>query len=131
MQNETYYQKMFFIGAVWNWVGTLTGAIGYKVTFAQFGMALPRYPVFFLLFLGLAFVFGLGYYWVSRDIHLNHGIVKMGIIGKIMVFVLLLWAGLTREINMAFIVPGAVDLVFSILFIEFLLQYKKTGDSLT
>jgi len=57
-------------------------ALGYKFVFPLFGMELPKYPIFFLLFLGLAFVYGLGYYWVSKDIYQNYAVVKMGILGN-------------------------------------------------
>ena len=94
MPKENYYRKMFFIGAIWNWVATITLCFGYKALFPVYDMALPRYPVFLLMFSGLCFVFGLGYYWVSRDLSKNHGIVRMGIAGKLLVLVGFLWAAL-------------------------------------
>ena len=126
MPKESYYKKLFFIGAIWNWVATISFAVGYKFVFPLFGMELPKYPIFFLLFLGLAFVFGIGYYWVSRDIFTNHGIVKMGIIGKLIVFLLFSWAWLTGEIHFIPASAGIVDLLFAILYLEFLMTVKKT-----
>ncbi|MBU0996358.1 MAG: hypothetical protein KJ737_27985 [Proteobacteria bacterium] len=120
MPKESYYRKLFFISAIWNWGVTLTFAVGYRVVFPLFGMELPVYPVFFLMFLGLCFVFGIGYYWVSTDLTHNRGIVKMGIIGKLLVFAGLLWAGISGQINFIFVGAGIVDLVFATLFIGFL-----------
>ena len=125
MPREEYYKKMFFIGAIWNWVATLTFAIGWKFLFPLFGMAFPNYLVFYMMFLGLAFVFGIGYFWVSRDISLNHDIVRMGIIGKMIVFVSMLLAWIGGEIPMIVVGSGVVDLIFAILFIEFLMTYRK------
>ena len=116
---------MFLIGAIWNWVATSTFIFGYKILFPLFGMQLPVYPVFFLMFLGLCFVFGIGYYWVSKDLTKNHDIVRLGIVGKLIVFVGLSWAGITGQVHFILIGPGIVDLVFAILFIEFLKTYKK------
>jgi len=127
MPKQDYYKKMFFIGAIWNWVATLTFILGYKILFPLFSMELPIYPVFMMMFLWLAFFFGIGYYWVSRDIYKNHDIVRLGIIGKLMVFVYLLWAGITGEVAIILVGPGIVDLVFAILYIEFLMTYKKSG----
>jgi hypothetical protein len=127
MPKQSYYQKLFFIGAIWNWAATISFALGYKIMFPLFDMELPKYPIFFLLFLGLAFAFGMGYYWVSRDIFNNHGVVKMGILGKLIVFVGLSWAWLKGEIHFVPASAGAVDLIFAILYIEFLMTYKKTG----
>jgi hypothetical protein len=125
MPREEYYKKMFFIGAIWNWVATLTFAIGWKFLFPLFGMAFPNYLVFYMMFLGLAFVYGIGYFWVSRDISRNHDIVRMGIIGKMIVFVSMLLAWIGGEIPIIVVGSGVVDLIFAILFIEFLMTCRK------
>ena len=125
MSREEYYKKMFFIGAIWNWVATLTFAIGWKFLFPLFGMALPNYLVFYMLFLVLCFVFGIGYFWVSRDISGNHDIVRMGIIGKLLVFAGFLIAWFMGEVPLIIVGTGLVDLIFAILFIEFLKTYGK------
>lgn len=127
MPKQDYYRKLFLIGAVWNFFATVPFMLGYKIIFPLFGMELPKYPVFLLMFLGLAFVYGLGYYWVSKDIEKNHGIVMMGIIGKLLVFVGLFWAGVTGQVHMILIGPGLMDLIFAILFIEFLKTVKQHG----
>ena len=36
MQKEPYYQKLFFIGAIWNWVATVSLALGYKSLVTDF-----------------------------------------------------------------------------------------------
>jgi len=125
MPKQDYYQKVFLIGAIWNWMAASTFVFGYKILFPLFGMPLPVYPVFFLMFLGICFVFGIGYYWVSQDLNKNHDIVKMGIIGKLIVFVGLLWASITGQIHFILAGAGFVDLVFAILYIEFLITCKK------
>ena len=73
----------------------------------------------------MAFVFGIGYYWVSKDIHQNHAVVKMGIIGKIIVFVGLTADAVAGNISILLVGPGIIDLIFAILFIEFLSTAKK------
>jgi len=125
MPKEDYYKKMFFIGALWNWSVSLSFALGYKILFPLFGMNLPNYLVFFMMFLGLVFVYGIGYFWVSRDINKNHDIVRMGIIGKLIVFVALLWAWLAGEVPVILVGAGIIDLIFTILFIKFLNTYKQ------
>jgi len=127
MPKENYYRKMFLIGAIWNWVATAPLFFGYKMILPLYGMELPRYPVFLLLFSGLCFVFGIGYYWVSRDLSRNHGIVRLGIAGKLLVFVALSWASLTGQIHLLWISAGIVDLVFALLFMQFLSTVKHHG----
>jgi hypothetical protein len=127
MPKKGYYKRLFLVGAIWNWSAAAVFAFGYKILFPLFGMALPLYPVFFLMFLGLAFVLGIGYFWVSNDIHKNHDIVRMGIIGKFFVFAALMWAWISGQIPLILTGAGVVDLVFAVLYAEFLLTCKKTG----
>ena len=65
-------------------------------------MSLPVYPVFLIFTLFFACLFGLGYYWVSEDIDQNHGIVKMGIIGKLGTAVIIPWAYFINQISQKF-----------------------------
>lgn len=125
MSREAYYSKMFTIGAIWNMAATAILVAGYPFLFPRLDMDLPRYPVFFLLFLGVCFLFGIGYYWVGRDLGANHAIVWLGIVGKVMVFAGLAWAGLTGQINPVLVIPGVVDLVFAVLFGEFLKTFHE------
>lgn len=125
MPNEDSYKTMFFIGALWNWSVSLSFALGYKILFPLFGMVPPNYMVFFMMFLGLVFVYGIGYFWVSRDINKNHDIVRMGIIGKLIVFVAMLWAWVDGELPVILMGAGIVDLIFTILFIKFLSTHKQ------
>jgi hypothetical protein len=125
MQKERYYRNFFIVAAIWNWVATVPFFFAYEQIFAFLGMRMPIYPVMLQLFLSLAFVFGIGYYWVSRNL-MNLEIVKMGVLAKMCVFVLLLYYAVIGNIHTVLIVPGVVDLIFAILFIQYLLQVKKT-----
>ncbi len=127
MEKQAFYKNLFLAGAIWNWAATLLFGLGYPFLFPLFNMAEPRYPVFFLLFLALAFVFGIGYFWVSRDISRNHAIVVLGVIGKLIVFGAFLWAGIAGQIAGILVGAGVVDLVFAVLFIEFLASWSGTG----
>ncbi len=120
VSKQGYYTKLFTIGAIWNWMAAGTFILGYRLIFPVLGMPPPVYPAFFLMFLGLCFIFGNGYHWVSRDLGRNHGIVKLGIIGKLIVFGGLTWAGLTGQVSPILIAPGVVDLVFAVLYFGFL-----------
>lgn len=79
------------------------------------------------MFLGVAFVFGIGYFWVSLDLIRNRDIAKLGVLGKLIVFVALLWAGIIGQIHFIMIGAGIVNLIFAILYMEFLLTLKKHG----
>ena len=78
------------------------------------------------LAMSLVFVFGIGYYWVSKDLSKNHDIVKLGIIAKILVFMIFSYHYLTGNMPLLIALCGVVDLIFAILFLEFLMNMKKT-----
>lgn len=125
MQKERYYKNFFIVAAIWNWIATVPFFFAYGPIFAFLGMGMPIYPGTLQLFLSLAFVFGIGYYWVSRNL-MNLEIVKMGIIAKIFVFLLLLYYAIIGNIHWLLALPGIVDLIFAILFIQYLFHVKKT-----
>lgn len=79
-------------------------------------------PVYRALFLALAFIFGLGYWRVGSDITRNHDIIRMGILGQLSVFVILVYAVFyaLRPLPWPFLMAGVVDLVFAIAFVSFL-----------
>lgn len=70
-------------------------------------------------------VFGLGYYWVSRDLTKNRDLVKLGAIGKPLVFLVFFGHAFAREIPMLLVVPSILDLLFGALFLEFLMPTRS------
>jgi hypothetical protein len=125
MRDYKYYKKFFVVAAIWNWVAAIAFFCWYKQILSLFDMKPLIYPVIMQLLSALVFVFGIGYYWVAGDIEKNQAIVKMGIIGKILVFILLLVHWILGNIPFFLVGPGIVDLIFAILFIEFLLRFPK------
>jgi hypothetical protein len=125
MNLQSYYRSMFFFGALWNWGAGMLFFFAYKPIFAWLGMKELNYPVLMYAFLILVFVFGIGYYWVSRDINKNHDIVKMGFMGKTLLFFLYTYYYLMGEVHLLIEMCLFVDLVFAILFMEFLLRARK------
>jgi len=125
MEREGYYKKLFFVGALWNWGATVPLFFFYGFIFTLLGEKVPVFPVWLQLFLALAFVFGIGYYWVSKDLS-RVEIVKMGAIGKILVFIIPLYYAIRGDIGWIVVGIVFVDLVFAVLFIEFLLRVRKS-----
>ena len=120
MEKENYYRNLFFIGAIWNWMVAIVSTFFYHPMFRLLGMDDPVYPGILYTFFGVVFVFGIGYYWISRDLENNDNIVKMGILGKTWVFAVALYYAIVGDFHWLLVLPGTVDLVFAGLFIEFL-----------
>jgi hypothetical protein len=70
------------------------------------------------------FVFGVGYYLVSRDLSRNRDLVKLGVIGKPLVFLVFFGQALAKQIPMQLVTPSVVDLLFGALFLEFLMRSR-------
>ena len=85
----------------------------------------PTDPLILQLLASCLFLFGLGYYWVSSALSENHGIVKLGVVGKILVFILFFGHALAGTIPVGLAVPTVVDLLFAALFLEFLVHWRR------
>jgi hypothetical protein len=121
-----YYRWLFLWAAVWNMLSA--GAVLFLLSDAKFrgemGFPGPPDTISLQLLASCLFVFGLGYYWVSRDLSRNRDLVKLGVIGKPLVFVVFFGHALAREISVLLVIPSTVDLLFGALFLEFLLRTR-------
>ena len=125
MQRRERYQKtVFFVGALWNWGLSLlfiSLSIMNKQFLSPFLNRIPESMMTFYAFLAAVFIFGMGYYWTSKDVQRNRDIIKMGILGKIAVFALFLTYTISGEVTLMGLVAATVDLVFAGLFVEVLI----------
>ncbi len=125
MERGSYYKWLFIIGALWNWAAGVQFFFWYDPIFARLNMQALNYPAIMQLAMSLVFVFGIGYYWVSKDLSKNHDIVKLGIIAKVIVFLIFSYHYLFGNMPLMIALCGVVDLIFAILFIEFLKSAGK------
>ena len=125
MERKSYYKWLFIIGALWNWAAGIQFFFWYDKVFARLNMTPLNYPAIMQLAMSLVFVFGIGYYWVSKDLSKNHDIVKMGIIAKILVFMIFSYHYLIGNMPLLIALCGVVDLIFAILFLKFLMNMKR------
>ena len=131
--SDKVYSRMFLISAIWNLYFSITALLLPKLNLTlcygeevASGILNNFYSYMLYNFQGAAIlVFGIGYYIVSRDVSKNHGIVVIGIIGKLFFFVYYTYM---YFITRATIVPFLAvigDFIFSILFAYFLVQKRK------
>ena len=126
---SSYYQWLFITAAIWNMFAA--GAVLFLLTNSTFrqevGFPGPADTISLQLLASFLFVFGLGYYWVSRDLMKNRDLVKLGAIGKPLVFLVFFGHALAREIPVLLVVPSILDLLFGALFLEFLVRTRSEG----
>ena len=121
-----FYRLLFLAAAAWNMLSA--AAVLFLLTSLKFRSEMG-YPgqvdtISLQLLATCLFVFGVGYYWVSRDLARNRDLVKLGVIGKPLVFLIFLAHALSREIPASLVAPSVVDLLFGVLFLEFLVRTR-------
>lgn len=125
-KREKYYKLLFFIGAIWNLLVSIFFAFLVDFFINLFGMQPVRYRVMFILGANWVFLFGWGYYLVSKNIYKNHALILVAGVGKIIIFFIILYYTVwIKSLPLTFIIPGVVDLIFGVLFLEFLI-YART-----
>ena len=121
MKKESYYKKLFLIGAIWNFTAGLQFFFLHRQIFSILGIPPVQDALYIEFFAMSVLLFGLGYYWVSKDLTQNHDIVKLGIIGKILVFATTIFHYIFHDCTHIVLVLGGVgDLIFAVFFIKFL-----------
>jgi hypothetical protein len=125
--SEATYKRIFLIGALWNLGG---GALIIFLTdwiFGTAGLTPPSPPAYYQSWIALFMVFGLGYYFVSRDLYRNRDIALLGAIGKLAFTAVFLYnlSAYPGQIPQFFLLPMAGDIVFAILFLLFVLQARR------
>jgi hypothetical protein len=108
---------MFIIAAIWNIAGAIAGWIT-TANGTSGGMSLTPQDALFII------AFGVGFLFIAYNITKNQGIAVLGIIEKVSTFVLV-YGAVPIVIGSAAI--SAVDMVFVVLFIEYLVWSKKNA----
>ena len=100
-----FWQKMFFVGSLWNIsIGLTSLLLTDFIIMMMFGKApmtenlsafingtVPvvdnlQTLIFFRFFMIAVILFGIGYYWVSRDLLANRAVIWLGLVAKLMIF---------------------------------------------
>ena len=117
MQRETA-SNMLLGGAIFNWAVALTLFSIPQVFLNLLSVTpAPQQSLWVQQFAGLVFVFGIGYYWASRDFEANIQIIRMAVIGKAGVVLIGVLNVVTGDISWQFLLPVSGDLIFVILFV--------------
>jgi hypothetical protein len=129
MQKANYYKNFFLISSLWNFAAGLLCWLGAifmtDFLFDLFEMPLPDSLFPFHVMFFFVIMLGIGYYIVSRDISKNRGIVQIGMWAKTGFFLITLITVLINEANYLVALFGLVDLIFAVLFFEFLHRTKS------
>ena len=130
LERASYHKKMYTIAAIWNWILAISFLLLPRIDIGLFSLAGPMDPpntlLWFDSFFGFVFLFGIGYYFISKSTTENHGLIKIVIIEKFWVFIITLYYFLILEASVLAVGVVTGDLLFGILFIEDLIAIRKT-----
>jgi len=122
-----FWSVTFRAKGVWNCVISVALFFG-DDSLRQWTHAAPADPGYRVMFLALAFVFGIGYWRVGQSLTRHRDTVRGGVLGQIAVFLVAAYEVLiAARLPWAFLVPGVVDLIFAILFAVFLWTTARDG----
>jgi hypothetical protein len=124
MSDQTF-RRIFLVGALWNLFGAGLLFVFWRQAFAFFQLEPPNYLAFFQSWLALAFVFGIGYYYVFRDLYANLNIVRLGIYGKMGFAVIFIYHVAFGDFHPVFLSGAIIDLVFVGLYALFLAHARR------
>ena len=131
MNSLMYYRNLFLAGGIWNLGSGLLSLVGILIapdfTFWLFGINRPGVLFPFDAFFAIIISFGIGYLIVSNDLTKDHTLVKVGILTKIVVFISMVIAVVSKQANFLLLAVGLIDLTFAILYIEFLRKFGHEG----
>lgn len=128
MDRERYHRFMFIMAALWNWALAIGFILLSRIDinlFLTFGLDIPNTMLWFDSFMGLVFVFGIGFYIVSTNVKENHGLILMACFEKTIVFIIPLFWFFLGQASIWVVGFVTVDLIFGLLFIEDLLAIRK------
>ena len=119
MTRATYYPRMFYAAAIFNWLAA-SASIGKSIAPGAIPLPTPFDPFGGEVFGLMVAVFGYGYFLVGRDPARNPAVVWMGIVGKFAIFALFLAHTVTGDFPLVLMIPALGDALFGLLFAEFL-----------
>lgn len=112
------HRTLFLAAAAFNVVAGLA-LVAHPLWFDLLGIVPHPENTFFLaLFVCLVLTFGYGYYLAAGDFASNRAIVKLGAIGKLLVFTTALIYLIAGRTSWHLPVVTIADLVFAVLFIR-------------
>jgi len=138
-----FWKKMFFVGSLWNLSMGITSFVHkFFILMMLFGNAPVRENltafingavpavdnlqmlIFFRFFMIAVILFGIGYYWVSRDLLANRAVIWLGLVAKLIIFFTFTYYYALGQSSCFSVLICSGDFVFSIFFAAFLWKTK-------
>ncbi|WP_171172779.1 hypothetical protein [Ruegeria sp. HKCCA0370] len=123
MKSHYHWRRLLIAKGLYNCVGTFGLVVFSDWALNCLGLDAGD-RLFFYLFALHAFVFGLGFMAVAFNPDRNHTIIATGAFAQLGLAGLSIWYTTSGSADVLLLGPGAVDLVFGVLFLVFLWNYQ-------
>ena len=126
MRTLKFYKTIFLIAAAYDLILGLSFFLLYQSVYAMFNIPLPETEAYLQLNAAFVFAQGILYWFVYRNLKRNVDIVKVAVVYKLAYagVALFNW-GIGELPHSIFAIFGLIDLVFILLFVLFLTDYKR------
>jgi hypothetical protein len=122
--SETGWRRVFLAAGVINIIVGLLLVLRPVTLASMTGLPVPADTFLYARLAGLLIAtMGLGYLMASNDLDRHRGIVTIGALGKASAWLLVLVYWLNGTVGFWTFAVFAIDLVFAVLFVRFLLRY--------
>ena len=120
------YRTFFLVAAIYDFVLGIAFFFFYRPIFEALNIALPNNTSYVHITAAFVFVQGLGYWFVYQDPAGNVGIVKLGVVYKLVFSALAAYYLVIGQLlHSVFLVFGLLDVLFLIGFVRFLREVQR------
>ncbi len=120
-----YYRLLFSVAALWNLGAAAMLVFNPDFLLARLGIGDPAARLLARSFASSVTTWGIGYALIAYDRSRYRDFAWLGVISKTLFFTIYAVAFLNRQLSLAAFVPAIVDLIFALLFLEFLLRNRQ------
>ncbi len=125
MTRADYHRQLFLSAAIFNWLVGFGFIFLYRPVLGVLAPeTLPQHTLFLHLFAVVVICFGISYLQISRDCKRHPDLIKQGALAKAAIFFMVFGYWLGELIDWKLLSLAAVDLIYSLLFIE-CLRYQR------
>ena len=131
MKQRSVWNYIFLGKGVINWLESIGLLFVDPWLRAQLNLTPLVNTEYAYLFVALAFIFGIGYWQVGKDLTQNPEVIRMGVYGQYSVCSILMLMIIAGQLHWLYGVPAFIDGIFASLYLWYLLRFKPLAVSLS
>lgn len=127
MLNPKLIKIVLYSAAIYNWYSAVT-LFFYPIFMPINGMEpLPNHPLFITMLSSLIATFGFAYFWAARDLLNNIPLLKLGVMGKVLVFCAVGYVYISLGDSLSTMMFGftIIDLIYAGFFLTVIANVNK------